>query len=89
MEIKCFSFLSLIQSYLNLYYTCPLDTLYPEDEVHVLLSKKIPLHLYSTRIPSLSVCMCMCECVNVCMHISQDASLSGHVFLLNSPLLCV
>lgn len=86
MEIKCFNFLSLIQNYLNLYYTCPLDTLYPEDDVYVLLSKNNP---FTSVLNTQPFSLCVCECVNVYVHISQDASLSGHVFLLNSPLLWV
>ena len=86
MEIKCFNFLSLIQNYLNLYYTCPLDTLYPEDDVYVLLSKNNP---FTSVLNTQPFSLCVCVCVNVYVHISQDASLSGHVFLLNSPLLWV
>ena len=66
MEIKCFSFLSLIQSYLNLYYTCPLDTLYPEDEVHVLLSKNNPFTSVLNAHPfsfCVYVYMSVCKCV--------------------------
>lgn len=61
---KCFDFPSFIQNYLNLYYTCLLDTLYPEDDVSV----------FNTYPFSLCVYVCVCECVNMCMCISQDAS---------------
>lgn len=77
---KMFRLPILRSNYLNLYYTCPLDTLYPEDDV-----------LCIQHISLLFVCICVCVwlCKYVYAYLSRCLSIWSCFPLEFSSPLCL